>query len=118
MPISYDYRTADGDPTYPAPPYLPDIGLTKSNFTNLSSALGYPPNNVQVKSRYYTSREIAAADPSYLEDGDYGDVRQLVSHGLSYEETSPGGIGRLSKTAMAGLAVGGVSILMLAMGMF
>lgn len=117
MPISYDYRTADGDPNYPTPPNLPSIGLMPGNFTNLSTALGYPPNNVQVKSRYYSSEEIARLDPSYIDDGDFADVRSLVSHGISYEETNPGGLQRIAKTFTGFAAVGLLSILLLAINL-
>jgi hypothetical protein len=117
MPISYDYRTADGEPEYPQPPYLPSIGLMPSQFSNLQTALGYPPNNVQVKSRYYTSHEIAQLDPDHVLDDDYNDVRSLVSHGISYEEGNPGGLSRIARTAIGLAGVGAVSVLMIFMGM-
>lgn len=115
MPISYDYRTADGDPNYPTPPYLPSIGLMQSQHTNLKTAIGvFPPDNVEVKSRYYTSQEIAKLAPEYLETTR---VASAVQRGVSLEEDHPGAIRRMTKTVTGLAVVGGVSLLLIFAGL-
>lgn len=115
MPRSYDYRTADGEPDYPTPPYLPSIGLMQSQHTNLKTALGlFPPDNVQVKSRYFSSDEIAKLAPDYIETEKIGSI---VARGVSLDEGSPGAIERMGKTTLALAAVGGASLLFIMLGL-
>lgn len=111
MPRRFHFPSMYGDDPSNSlkPAALPSLGLTPTPHTNLSTALGFPPNQTIAQSRYYSAQEVKSLDPLSILASDHMKVDSVYN----YAKANPGGLDRLYTIAMGAAAVGVLSFLTL-----